>query len=105
MKYLKEDKNLAFIFNNKRVDLCAIKFCDTNLFSASGGYYNCIWTDNLDILNISNMKLKKICKSSKKDFGVNKLICKNKFNEEVKKYNKKFRNEIIDKKEYFIYEF
>ena len=51
------------------------------------------------------MKLKKICKSSKKDFGVNKLICKNKFNEEVKKYNKKFRNEIIDKKEYFIYEF
>ena len=30
------------------------------------------------------MKLKKICKSSKKDFGVNKLICKNKFNEEVK---------------------
>ena len=51
------------------------------------------------------MKLKKICKSSKKDFGVNKLIFKNKFNEEVKKYNNKFRNEIIDKKEYFIYEF
>lgn len=51
------------------------------------------------------MKLKKIRKSSKKDFEVNKLICKNKFNEEVKKYNKKFRNEVITKKEYFIYEF
>lgn len=71
----------------------------------SGGYYNCIWTDNLDVLNISNQKLKKVYKLSFKDFGVTKLICKNKFKEVIKNYNKKFRNEIIDKEEYFIYEF